>query len=118
MAQVTGIVKVKVNGKLVRSKQGAKLMTGGIERTPVVASGALVGYAEKFVPATIECTLAHTADTKVDELNKLVEATVIFETDTGKRFTIGAAFTTNPGELSDGEGDLTLKMAGNPAKES
>jgi hypothetical protein len=117
MAQVTGIVKVKVNGKLLRSKPGAKLMTGGKERTPVTGH-KLYGYAEKVVAATIECTLAHTADTKVKELNDLVGATAIFETDTGKRFTVGNCFTTGPCELTEGEGDLTLKLAGDPAEES
>lgn len=116
MAQVTGIVYLHVNGKLLRSKEGAKLNTGGVERT-AQAGHKLYGYSEKFVPAQVEATLAHTADTDIEELNSMVAATVTFECDSGVSYLVANAFTTKPVELTGGDGDLTLEMQGDPAKE-
>lgn len=116
MAQVTGIVKVFVNGTLQRSKEGAKLITGGKERTPQVGH-SVYGYSEKVVPSTVEFTLAHTADISLTDLNDIVDATVKFETDTGKSFLINNAFTSKPTELTGGEGDVAVEMMGDEAVE-
>lgn len=116
--QVTGICSVKVNGKLLRTKEGAKLKLGGMERTPIMANGRVAGYAEKAVPAELEATLAHAADTDVLEIGGWVDATLIFETDTNKKYLVKNAFTTETLELTAGEGDLSLKMAGEAAEEA
>lgn len=116
MAQVTGIVKVYVNGSLQRSKEGAKLILGGFERTAQVGY-AVYGYSEKVAPAQVEFTLAHTADTDLVELSELVDATVKFETDTGASYLIANAFVTKPPELTGGEGDVAMEMQGDPAVE-
>lgn len=113
MAQVTGIVKVYVNGKLFRSKPGAKLKTGGMKREAVVGH-SVYGYTEEPEPSELDATIAHMADSDIPEMNDFVDATLRFETDTGVVLTIANAFTTEPCELSSG-GDLTLKMMGEPA---
>jgi hypothetical protein len=116
MAQVTGIVKVYVNGSLQRSKEGAKLILGGKERTAHTGH-SVYGYSEKVVPAQLEFTLADMADTDLVELSNLVDATAKFETDTGKSYLIANAFTTKPAELTGGEGDVPMEMQGDPAVE-
>ncbi len=116
MAKVTGIVKVYINGTLQRSKEGAKLITGGFERTPQVGH-SLYGFASKLIPATVEFTLAHTADTDIIELNDVEDATLRFETDVGKIFLINNASVTKPTELTGGEGDVEVEMMGDPAVE-
>jgi len=116
MAQVTGIVKVYLNGSLKRSKEGAKLTFGGYERTPVVGH-SVYGYSEKAAPAMVEFTIAHTADTDLQELADMVDATVKFETDTGLSYLVNNAFVTKPPELTGGEGDVAIEMAGDPAVE-
>jgi len=113
--QVTGIAYVSVNGAMLRSKEGAKLKVGGMERVAVVSNGKVIGYTEKAVPAEIDCTVAHTADTDLLAMSKFKDATVTFETDTGKTYTIPKAFTTEPCELSGGSGDVSLKMQGQAA---
>lgn len=115
MAQVTGIVKIYVNGKLLQSKTGAKLKTGGKKREAVVGH-KVYGYSESVEAAELDCTLAHTAATDVPEINGLTGATLRFSTDTGATYLIKNAFTTEPCELASG-GDLTLKMQGDPAVE-
>lgn len=116
MAQVTGIVKVFVNGTLQRSKEGAKLVTGGKERTAAVGY-SVYGFSEKVVPASVEYTLAHTADADIIALNDLVDATLRFETDIGKTFLVNNAFVTKPVELTGGEGEVAVEMMGDPAQE-
>ncbi len=116
MAQVTGIVKVYLNGSLQRSKEGAKLVLGGYERTAAVGH-SVYGFSQKKVPAMVEFTLAHTADTDLIELANMVEATVKFETDTGQSFMVANAFTTKPPEITGGEGDVAMEMSGDPAVE-
>lgn len=116
MPQVTGIVKVYINGKLHRVKEGAKLILGGKERTAVVGH-SVYGYGEKVVPGSCEFTIAHTADLDLQELADMVGATVRFETDTGLSYLINNAFTTKPPELTGGEGDVAMEMMGDAALE-
>lgn len=113
MAQVTGIVKVYVNGKLYRSKKGATLKTGGKKREAVVGH-KVYGFSEEIEASALDCTLVHMADTDVSEINGLTEATLRFETDTGVTYLVTNAFTTEPTEIKEG-GDMPLKMSGDPA---
>lgn len=115
MAKVTGIVKIYVNGKLYRSKEGASLKTGGKMREEVVGH-SVYGYSEKVAAAELDATIAHMADSDIPEMNDLVDATLRFETDTGKTLMVANAFTSEPCELKSG-GDLSLKMKGDPAIE-
>ena len=115
MAQVTGIVFIKVNGALQRSKEGAKLMLGGKERTPAVGH-KLYGYSEKYVAATVEFTTAHVGGDDLQGLQDTVDGTLEFETDTGDTYMIANAFATKPAELSDGEGDVVWEFTGDAAE--
>ena len=116
MAKVTGIVRIKVNGRLLRSKEGAELQTGGKERTAQVGH-SVYGYSEKVVASQITCTLAHTADTSIAFLNNIVDATVLFECDSGVTYRVDNAFTTKPVSIKGDGGDLSLEMQGEPAEE-
>lgn len=113
MAQVTGIVKIYVNGKLHRSKDGAKLKTGGKKREMVVGH-SVYGFTEKVEASELDCTLVHMSDTDIVEINGYKDASLRFETDTGVTYLITNACTTDPCELAGG-GDLSLKMMGDPA---
>ena len=117
MAQVTGTVFITIDGEQVQSKPGASLMFGGFERTAVVTNDRVSGYTETPVAAEVEFTLAHRSDTDVIGLRDLRNATVMFGSDTGKLYMVANAFTTTPPRLSGGEGDLEMKMAGDPAEE-
>lgn len=115
MSQVTGRIFVKINGKMQRSKSGAKFNPGGVERTPVVGDDSVHGYAEKIVPAEVECTISHLAGTNLIELRNLVNATIEVETDTGDRYIIRKAFVAEMPALTGGEGEVALKFNGPPA---
>jgi hypothetical protein len=116
MAQVTGIVKIYLNGSLQRSKEGASLVLGGYEKTPQ-SGHSLYGFSKKFQPAEVEFTMSHMADTDLIALRDLEDTTLKFETDTGLSYVVtGATLTTSP-KLTGGEGDVEVTMQGNPAVE-
>lgn len=115
MAKVTGIVYVRVDGELIRSEDGATIMTGGMEREEVMASGVLAGYKEKAVPSEVECKMPHTttAPDMVD-INGWVDKTLSFATDTEISYLITNAFISEPTKM-DG-GFVEIKFKGDPAQ--
>lgn len=115
MAQVTGICFITIDGKLMRSKPGASLKLGGKERTAQMGH-KVYGYSEAVVASEVELTLAHMADTDLIELRDKVNATCQFETDTGVTFLLTNCFVSEPPQLTAGEGDVTLKLMGDPAE--
>ena len=115
--QVTGRVYVKVDGQLLRSKDGAKLKFGNIEREAVVGN-TVHGYVEKAVAPSIECTISHMADTSLTALQALADATVTFETDTGKNYILRNAWVSKQLELTGGQGELTLEFMGKTCEEA
>lgn len=112
MSQVSGILKVYVDGKKFRVKDGS-LSTGGITRT-VSKGGAVYGYTEEVTESELDVTLVHMADTDVVALGTLTNSTLRVETDTGQVYTVQGAWTAEPLKLQWG-GDLALKMNGQPA---
>jgi len=115
MAQVTGIVYVKVDGELQRSKEGAKLTLGGKERTAQVGH-SVYGYSEKVVPSMVEFVLAHVGGDDLIGLQNKVDSTIEFETDTGDTYVVANAFSTKPAEITGGEGDVAMEFQGDPAE--
>ncbi len=108
MAQVTGRVFITVAGKRLASKEGAKLMMGGVERDTVTADTGVVGYSEKTIAPGVECTIAHTSDTSLTEFQDIKDANISFDTDTGKSFTLSHAWCAKAVELEKGEVKLTF----------
>lgn len=112
MSKVTGRVFIKVSGKLLRSKEGAKLTgIGEVERTPVIGN-EVYGFVEKVVAPSIECTLADTADLSIKEIAAITDATATFETDTGKTYIVRNAWCESSPSLTAGEGDVECKFTG------
>lgn len=117
MAKFTGVCIIKLDGNTLRTKPGASLSFGGFERTPVYANGALAGYTEEAVAATVSGTIAHGSDTDVALLTNAVDVTLFFQCDSGPEFQVRQAFASTPPELTGGEGDLTVEFMGNPAEQ-
>ncbi len=118
MSQVTGTVVVRKNGRSLRSKANATLVLGGVERTEQYADHGLAGYSQKPLASVITATLIHTAQTDLQDIMDTVDATIIFETDTGKRYTMRNGFCTKPPELTGGEGEVSVEFKGQAAIES
>lgn len=111
MSQVTGIVKIYLDGALQRSKPGAKLKLGGYKRTPHTGHSHY-GTSDEVVSSELDCTLVDMADTDAVELSNLRGVVVRFETDTGNTYQ-ATMDTAEPCEHSGSE--VTLKMVGEPA---
>lgn len=110
--KVTGRVYIRVAGKLLRSKEGAKLVNfGGLERPPVVGN-EVYGYVEKVVAPSIECTIVDTADLSLKEIHAITGATATFETDTGKTYIVRDAWCESALTLTGGEGEVEAKFTG------
>lgn len=109
MSQVTGRVFIALNGRRLRSKEGAKLITGGIEREPAMSDSGVDGFVEKFVHAQVECSINHTPDISLRELQDFKEGTLTFETDTGSVWTLKDAWNAKPPELTKGDVALVFQ---------
>lgn len=116
-AQVTGTIKVYVDGSSIRSKKGAKINLGGFKRTPIYADGQLIGYTEEPEAAMVTCTLAHVTGSQVAALRDIVDGSCMVETDTGIRYTIRGLVSGKPPEITGGEGDVDVEFFGDPAVE-
>lgn len=103
MPMVTGRVFITAAGKRLASKEGAKLMLGGVEREAVLADTGVVGYQEKTVAPGVECTIPHTADLSLAEFQAMTDVTLSFDTDTGKSFVLSNAWNSNALEMEKGE---------------
>jgi hypothetical protein len=108
MAQINGRVTLTLAGKRLASKEGAKLMTGGVEREPVLGDGGVLGYTEKTVAPGVECTIAYSRDTRLADLNATTDATLIFKSDTGREYILTGAFLTKPCEINKDEVALSF----------
>lgn len=117
MPQMLGRATIRANGQVIETAKGASLDLGGTKRNPVTV-GRVVGYAEETVPAMLEFETALVRGQSLETLRNLTGATVIFECDTGQRYVMRDAFTTDAITLKDGEGgNVAVKMAGPGAEE-
>ena len=109
--QVTGKANIYVDGVELRTADDATLDPGGVKREPVKGSGKVHGYTEETVEPKLECTVYHTADTSIDDIKAISDATVIFQTDTGKRYVLTGAFVLEPPKLKTKGGELSVEFS-------
>jgi hypothetical protein len=102
---VTGRVFISLAGQRIRSKEGASLDVGGLEKEPAMSDSGVDGSTSKLTPPKVECKINHTDKTKIKDLQAF-EGTLTFETDTGRVYTLVDAFCTKPPKLEKGEVSL------------
>lgn len=103
MAKMLGRAFVKHDGKVLLTEKGAKLNYGGIARDEVIGE-EVHGYSEKMTAPKIECTVNVSAETSLEEIRKITDATVTFECDTGQTYVLRNAWSSVPPEITAGEG--------------
>jgi hypothetical protein len=113
--QVTGTVVVRMDNLSLRSKAGAKLALGGFERSAEYADGAVIGYSERPIAATISCTLVLTSTSDLDAVNSATNVSLLFECDNGITYLVANAFSTKPPEITGGNGEVSVEFAGQPS---
>lgn len=111
MTQVTGKAIIRVDGNELRTLDGATLNPGGVNREAMKGGGKVHGYKEEDMEPTVECSVAHTKDLSLKELGAITDATVMFETDTGKQFILRNAWVSEPPGLDANSGGVSLRFA-------
>lgn len=109
MTQLTGRAYVAANGVRYKTKPGATLNFGGPTRTTQVGDTGVLGYTETITPPSVSCSIAHDANTSLSELRDIKDASITFEADTGRIYTISPAWLTNPPTVSNGEVPLVFE---------
>lgn len=111
--QSTSRVTIKLDNDQLRSKPGASLQGGGLNRDFDMTDQLESYFKEKGIPAMIKATLIHVADTDMAKLRNWKNGTAYYTTDTGHVYTISNAATASLGDLSNGEVEITI--GGDPA---
>jgi hypothetical protein len=105
---LTGRAFITVHGRRLASKEGAKLDIGAMERTGEIGDAGVLGYVEKPGLPYVECTIKHDANTSLSEYADMVDANVMFDTDTGRSFVLGNAWRAGKIEMTNG--DVSLRF--------
>lgn len=108
--KVTGIATIRVDGAEIPTEKGATLNPGGVNRTTRMA-GKRVHFNEEPVAPTLQCTVLHTPEIDLIDLNTITNATVLVECDNGQDYMLTGAFVTETNELNTGEGQVRLNIA-------
>ncbi len=116
MAKKTGRVTIKLDGTPLRSKPGASLQVGGVQREADADDQGQVYYRETIVPAEIVATMVHVADTDLLALRDFTEGVAEYICDTGRTYVVRGAFTTELGTLENGE--VQISLSGQPAEQT
>jgi hypothetical protein len=113
---ITGRAIIRIDGAVIPSENGATLNPGGVNRVAERHGGVTYFREEEIVP-TVECQVNHTADVDILALSNIVGATVMFEANTGRKYLLSGAFTTEPTPLDTAAGKARLMLAANSCVE-
>lgn len=113
MAKITGLVEIRVNGKTMLVKTGAKATgIGGYKKKPVMGN-TYHGTVEEPAAATCEFTLTDRDDISLTELANLEDATVLFEPRGSKKMYVLAESDCEGGfDVTAGEGEVPVVFFG------
>lgn len=117
MAKKFGRATIRVNGKALDTEKGSTLDPGGVKREPRPGSNTTSGFTEELVPAKVEVTVLFGEGDSLTDLNAIVGATVLFETDVGSTYIVRDAYCSEPVVLTEGEGKAKLVLMGTAAEE-
>lgn len=113
--KLTGTAYISLDGRRQGTVPGSgKLNPGGVTRTPQVIDGNVIGYSETPVHAEIECEIAMTSDVDIIAINEATDMTIMFETDSGKKYVVRNAATMEP--IKEEATKTPAKFFGNKAE--
>jgi Phage tail tube protein len=101
--QFTGVVTIRIDGKSMRSKPGAKLKQGGFRRTPVFGDGVFLGYKNTPVESRVTFEVEHSSDSDLDMIGNATDVTIGFECDSGVNYVVRNSACAEPPELTGGD---------------
>lgn len=114
--QLTGRATINAAGKRLPTKEKTgKINIGGVTRKGEMGDTGPLGYIETGAQPYIECVIAHSANVSLAEINAITNATVSFDTDTGKSFVLRNAWCAKANELD--KGDIQVRFEGMSCEE-
>ena len=111
--QVTGKVKIKIDGSVIESENEATLDPGGTPREPV-SHGGKTYFTESDTPPSLKFKILLTKNVDVTDIGKWTGKTATFIADTGQRYLIRNAFTVNV--VEHGATSTDVEMSGDRAE--
>ncbi|WP_424682916.1 phage tail tube protein [Frateuria sp. YIM B11624] len=111
MAKMFGKAEVSVDGQRLLVDDSSKLNLGGVNRN-VVKGTEVYGFAEETMESTVDVSVFIGADTDLDALNNISDATITFKCDSGQCYVLPHAWnatTVEAGAATNG-GKTTLKF--------
>jgi len=115
--QVVGRAKISLGAiGEVATEKGATLDPGGVIGEPKPADNGRIYRMDKVEASKLSCKIMATPDISSAQL-KFNDATVLFEADTGQKWMIRNAFTSNTVPLDSSNGTYDLEVSGDIAEE-
>lgn len=111
--QVTGKVKIKIDGSVLKSENEATLDPGGTPRE-AASHGGKTYFTESDSPPSLKFKILLTKDVDVTDIGKWVGKTATFIADTGQRYLLRNAFTVNV--IEHGSTSADVEMSGDRAE--
>lgn len=112
MSQITGRAFIRVNGSQLKSRPGATINVGGFNNETVNGDDGVHGFKQAVTQPSVGCTISHDENTSMTDLAKITDASITFETDTGKTLIMSPAWITQPPELNSQDGSVSLNFEG------
>lgn len=118
MSKLVGRAEIRINGKFFDTQDGAQLQPGGVKNNERMGMHKF-HYNETLMPSVLTCSVPVSAGLSITELQKLAEAEITFQADTGQTYIIRQACQTGDVQLQAGAqgGFLALEFKGEPAEE-
>lgn len=96
----TGRITIRIDGQEYASNDGATLDPGGVVRNPVKGGGRVHGFSEQDEEPKATASFPDHPDLSIKALDALTDATITFDTDTGKQYVIRGGYTVTPSKLN------------------
>jgi len=110
MGQITGKVDIRIDGKKIPTENQATLNVGGYKRDGEM-HGEVNYFTKKNEIPMLKFTVLQTKDFDAIELSDIEGVTVLFEADTGQKYSMREAYTAEPVEFG-GDGKAPMQMSG------
>lgn len=110
--RIGGIAYLKWNGRQLALKGNFQVSPSATKRTGVAGQDGVHGYTEMPVVPSIQGDISLTADTSVEELDAIEDATVTAELANGKTYVLREAWTESSHVIDTAEGKIAIKFEG------
>lgn len=113
--RILGIARIKADGELLESLEGAELTLGGEVPNEEKVGHRYYGTTYKTEPGRVKCTIVWKNETPIEMLRTFFDGVVLWEGDQGITYKISNATIKGSLVAKDGSGEVDVEFVGNPA---